>query len=284
MDKELVNAPHKNFEEIKKVDENGAEYWEARELMPLLGYKNWRDFENVVKKAQVTCSNSGQEVEYHFEDTLKMIRIASNTLKEANREIKDYKLSRYACYLIAQNGDPTKKAIAQAQTYFAIQTRKQEVFQQLEKTEKRIYIRGQVKDHNKELFSTAKIAGVTNFGRFNNAGYEGLYGMSAKELKSKKVIGNDDVLDRAGTTELAANLFRITQTDEKIKREGIKGQFKADETHKNVGKEVRKTIREIGGTMPENLKAEPHIKELEKKKKELLENNKPSKELPEKSL
>lgn len=266
-DQSLISSPHKNFEEIKKIDENGIEYWEARELMPLLGYIKWRNFEEVViKKAKIACDKSGQTVTNHFADIGKKVSIGSG----AERESKDYKLSRYACYLIAQNGDPSKQEIANAQTYFAIQTRRQEVFQQLAENEKRLFVRGEIKDHNKKLFATAKQAGVSNFGRFNNAGYEGLYGMRKDQIQKTKRIGKDDVLDRAGTTELAANLFRITQTDEKIRNEDIKGDYKASNTHLEVGKKVRQTIREIGGTMPEALKPEKHIKELEKERKKLL--------------
>lgn len=265
----LISAPHKNFEEIKKIDENGIEYWEARELMPLLGYVKWSNFEEVViKKAKITCRRSGQTISNHFADIGKMVSIGSG----AKRERKDYKLSRYACYLIAQNGDPNKQEIANAQTYFAIQTRKQEVFQQLGENGKRIYIRKQVKDHNIKLFTTAQKAGVSNFGRFNDAGYLGLYGMRLLSIKSKKGLGKDNLLDRAGITELAANLFRVTQTDEKIKKDEIRGQYRADETHRHVGKKVRGAIKEIGGTMPEKLPPEPHIKKLEKKQKELLKS------------
>lgn len=271
-----IKAPHKNFEDIKKIDENGVEYWEARELMPLLEYDKWSNFDSVViAKAKIACINSGQSVTNHFADIGKMVKIGSGS----EREVKDYKLSRYACYLIAQNGDSSKQAIATAQTYFAIQTRRQEVFQQLAENEKRLFVRGEIKDHNKKLFATAKQAGVSNFGRFNNAGYEGLYGMRKDQIQAKKGIGKDDVLDRAGTTELAANLFRITQTDEKIRNEDIKGDYKASNTHLEVGKKIRQTIREIGGTMPEALKPEKHIKELEKERKKLLKANEETKRL-----
>lgn len=271
-----IKAPHKNFEEIKKIDENGIEYWEARELMPLLDYDKWSNFDGVViAKAKVACINSGQNVTNHFADVGKMVKLGSSS----EREIKDYKLSRYACYLIAQNGDSSKVAVATAQTYFAIQTRRQEVFEQLAENEKRLFVRGEVKDHNKKLFATAKQAGVSNFGRFNNAGYEGLYGMRKDQIQKAKGIGKDDVLDRAGATELAANLFRITQTDEKIRNENIKGEYKASNTHLEVGKEVRQTIRKIGGTMPESLKPEKHIKELEKERKKLLKNQSDTKQL-----
>lgn len=270
----FLAAPNKRFEEIKKIDEHGVEYWEARELMPLLGYKNWRDFDNTINKAKISCINSGQHAKDHFEDVLKMIKIATGTEKETQRKIQDYKLSRYACYLIAQNGDPRKIEIALAQTYFAIQTRRQEIFQQLEETEQRLFLRGEVKVHNKELNSTASQAGVKNFGKFNNAGYLGLYGMNKKQVQQKKKLGKDDVLDRAGATELAANLFRITQTNEKIKREEIKGEGRASFAHIVVGQKVRKSIEDIGGTMPENLPPEPHIKELQKlQRKSLREGN-----------
>ena len=266
----LISSPHKNFEEIKKIDENGIEYWEARELMPLLGYVKWKNFDEVViRKAKNACDKSGQTITNHFADIGKKVSIGSG----AERESKDYKLSRYACYLIAQNGDPSKQEIANAQTYFAIQARRQEVFQELAENEKRLFVRGEIKDHNKKLFATAKQAGVSNFGRFNNAGYLGLYGMRKDQIQKQKRIGKDDVLDRAGTTELAANLFRITQTDEKIGNENIKGDYKASNTHFEVGKKVRQTIREIGGTMPEALKPEKHIKELEKERKKLLKGN-----------
>lgn len=208
-------APHKNFESIKRINEQGIEYWEARELMPLLGYTKWENFEKVINKAIEACKNSDQIEEYHFLGVRKMIKIAKNTPKETLRKVKDYHLSRYACYLIAQNGDSRKIDIATAQTYFAIQTRRQEIFEQMGADAKRLYIREEVKEHNKKLFKTAQKAGVNNFGKFNNYGYLGLYGLTAEEIKTKKGLGNDNILDRAGSTELAANLFRITQTDGK---------------------------------------------------------------------
>lgn len=266
----IPNAPHKHFEEIKKTDENGIEYWEARELMPLLEYSDWRNFDRVVQKAKVACNNSGQNTMDHFVDVNKMIKIATDTDKETTREIQEYHLSRYACYLIAQNGDPNKKAIATVQTYFAIQTRKQEIFEQLDDEGKRLFLRGDIKTHNKELNETAFQAGVKNFGKFNNAGYLGLYGMNKKTVQVRKGIGKDDVLDRAGATELAANLFRITQTDEKIKKEQIKGEGRATFTHLVVAQKVRKSIKDIGGTMPEDLAPEEHIKAVEKKRKKQL--------------
>ncbi len=196
-------SPHRNFEDIKKIDKNGIECWNARELMPLLGYLQWRAFEEVVGRAARACINSGQYVDNHFVRSSKMVKIGSNTA----REVKDYKLDRYACYLIAQNGDPNKPEIALAQTYFVIQTRKQEVFEQLSDTAKRLFIRNEVIGHNKKLFKTAKQAGVSHFGLFNDAGYKGLYGMSAADVEKKKGIKKRELLDRAGSTELAANLF-----------------------------------------------------------------------------
>ncbi len=264
MDNEIV-APHKDFESIKKIDENGIEYWMARELMLLLGYSQWRNFEEVVGKAARACLESGQDVDNHFAKISKMVEIGSNTV----REVRDYKLDRYACYLIAQNGDPSKTEIALAQTYFAIQTRKQEVFEQLPDTAKRLFIRGEVSDQNKRLFKTAKRAGVTRFGLFNDAGYKGLYDLPLLEIEQRKGIKKGELLDRAGSTELAANLFRITQTDEKIKKDNIRGEDAASSTHFMVGGKVRQTIKDIGGELPENLPVEKHIKEVKKELKQL---------------
>src|SRR3989339_1570286 len=252
-----------DFESIKKVDENGVEFWEARELMPILGYSKWQNAEDVITRAAKACINSGQDVYNHFTDISKMVKIGSDSV----RKVRDWKLDRYACYLIAQNGDPKKKEIALAQTYFAIQTRKQEIFEQLSEADKRLFIRGEVTDENKKLFSTAKQAGVKRFGSFNDAGYLGLYGMRLKDVEIKKGIKKGELLDRAGTTELAANLFRITQTDEKIKKDNIHGETQATRAHFMVGGKVRQTIKDIGGTTPEKLEPEMHIKELKGEKK-----------------
>lgn len=257
------SAPHRDFEGIKKFDENGIEYWEARELLPLLGYEKWEKAEEVVARAARACMNSGQDVDNHFHQTGKMVKIGSNTL----RKVRDYKLDRYACYLIAQNGDPNKPEIAMAQTYFAIQTRRQEIFEQLPDTSKRLFIRNQVSDHNKKLFRTAKEAGVSKFGLFNDAGYQGLYGSSLSDVEKRKGIKRGELLDRAGSTELAANLFRITQTDEKIKKDKIQGDRGASQTHFMVGGKVRQTIKDIGGVLPEQLPPEKHIKEVKKELK-----------------
>lgn len=178
----LPSSPNKSFENIKKIDENGIEYWEARELMLLLEYTKWDNFEKVIAKAKEACINSSQTITNHFLEVGKMVPIGSG----AQREMKEYRLSRYACYLIAQNGDSSKQAIAIAQTYFAIQTRTQEVFQQLNENEKRLFVRGEIKDHNRKLFATAKQAGVNNFARFNNAGSEGLYNMRKDQIQQRQ--------------------------------------------------------------------------------------------------
>jgi len=262
----MTNSLNQGFESIKKIDSDGVEYWLARELMPVLGYPNWQKAEEVITRAVQASINSGQDVDNHFNRLVKMVEIGSNTV----REIRDWKLDRYACYLVAQNGDSKKSEIAMAQTYFAIQTRKQELFENFSEEDKRLFIRGEVTIENKKLFSTAKRAGVTKFGSFNNAGYQGLYGMSVEEIENRKNIKKGELLDRAGTTELAANLFRITQTDEKIKKDNIKGDDLASRAHFMVGGKVRQTIKDIGGTLPENLQPEKHIKELKNKKKKLL--------------
>lgn len=271
--------PAKNFENTKRISEQGFEYWEARELMVLLGYDQWRNFEAVIEKAEEACRKSKQEIEDHFAGVSKMIKIAKGTAKETTRRVGDYHLSRYGCYLIAQNGDPRKQEIAIAQTYFAVQTRRQEMSQQLTENQKRLYVRQEVRKHNVKLFETAKEAGVNNFGKFNNYGYLGLYGLVADDIKKKKSIGRDDILDRAGSTELAANLFRITQTDEQIQTKNIRGEEKAHATHFAIGREIRKTIEKIGGTMPEDLPVQKHIKEIEKEEKKHLKRGRGVKEI-----
>jgi DNA-damage-inducible protein D len=233
-----------------------------------LGYEKWQNAEEVIARAAKACMNSGQSVDNHFTGFSKMVEIGSGSV----REVRDWKLDRYACYLIAQNGDPKKPEIATAQTYFAIQTRKQELFENISEADKRLFIRGEVSSENKKLFGTAKGAGVTKFGSFNDAGYKGLYGMSLASIESKKGIKKGELLDRAGTTELAANLFRITQTDEKIRKDNIRGDVMASRTHFMVGGKVRQTIKDIGGTLPENLQPEKHIKELKNEKKKFLKN------------
>jgi DNA-damage-inducible protein D len=265
----IPSSPHKDFESIKKVDSGGSEYWNARELMSILEYTEWRNFEVIISKAKESCKKSLQEVISHFVEVSKMVNLGSG----ATRTITDYKLSRYACYLIAQNGDPSKQAIANAQTYFAIQTRRQEIGT-LEEDSKRLFIREEVKKQNKELASTVSKAGVTDFGQFNDMGYLGLYGLHIPDIKKKKNIPKEDsLLDRAGSVELAANLFRITQTEEKIKKENISGQGRLSGTHFSVGTKVREAIEKIGGETPENLPTEPNIKLVAKKLKKLATNS-----------
>lgn len=284
MTSDLTNGsllgPHRDFESIKKIDSDALEYWEARELMPLLGYAKWENFHGVIDKAKAACTKSGQSVENHFPDISKMVDLGSGS----KRKVLDYKLSRYACYLIAQNGDSGKEPIALAQTYFAIQTRKQELYELLPEGKKRLMIRGEVTDHNKQLAETAMKSGVKRFGTFNDAGYLGLYGMAHRSIQMKKGLGKDKVLDRAGATELAANLFRITQTDEQLRKRLESGDAIGDRlavnTHFKVGGKVRQTIKDIGGTLPEHLKPEENIKKLEKRmnseeKKKLKQNKKP---------
>jgi DNA-damage-inducible protein D len=261
----LPASPNQTFENIKKIDEDGVEYWRARDLMIQLDYSDWRNFENVIDKAKTACTTSGQNVDDHFVDVTEMIELG----KGAIRKVNDYKLSRYACYLIAQNGDSEKKPIALAQTYFAIQSRKHELYESLPEDEKRLLIREEVLDHNRRLFKTAQEHGVRNFGYFNDAGYKGLYGMTSKEIQRTKNLGIDKVLDRAGATELAANLFRITQTDEQLQERkessGKIGENAATRTHFVVGGKVRKAIKDIGGKMPEELVPAEHIKEVQKR-------------------
>lgn len=258
-----VNGPSQGFEDIKEIDENGIEFWTARKLFPLLGYATWQAFDEVVARAARAALNSGQIADDHFSQLTKLVEIGSG----GKRAVKDWKLDRYACYLIAQNGDPKIPQIALAQTYFAVQTRRQEIFDKLPDVEKRLFIRGEVTNENKKLFRTAREAGVSHFGLFNDAGYRGLYGAPLSDVEAKKGIKKGELLDRAGATELAANLFRITQTDEKLKKDNVKGDTAARNAHNMVGGKVRQTIKDIGGTLPENLKPEKHIKEIKKEVK-----------------
>lgn len=247
----MTNEPIVVFESIKKTNEYNSDYWSARDLARELGYSEYRHFLPVVEKAKLSCKNSGQSIKEHFEDYLDMIELG----KTASRELSNVRLSRYACYLIMQNADPSKEIVALGQTYFAIQTRRQEVQQQLIEDQKRIFLREQVTAHNKHLAEAASIAGVKNYGVFTNYGYKGLYGgLTTQDIhRIKKLKVSQQILDHMGSEELAANLFRATQTDAKIRREDIKGEARANQTHFEVGKKVRQTIREIGGTMPESL-------------------------------
>jgi DNA-damage-inducible protein D len=269
-------ATHSKFEDIKHINEIGQEYWSARELYAVLEYIKWDKFLNVIEKAKQACKNSGQAPEDHFPRMEKMVEIGSG----AQRDIGDIHLSRYACYLIVQNADPSKEVVAMGQTYFAIQTRKQEVleesFGKLQSEEaKRLFLRKEMAEHNKQLADAAKKAGVIKpweYAIFQNHGYMGLYnGLGAKDIHSKKGLKkSQNILDHMGSTELAANLFRATQTEEKLKRENIKGKQKANQTHFEVGQKVRQTIKELGGTMPENLPTEDSIKSIESEKKKKL--------------
>ncbi len=266
-------ATHKKFEEIKYTNEIGQEYWSARELFEVLEYIKWDKFLNVIDKAKQSCKNSGQEPNDHFPRVEKLVEIGSG----AKRDIGDIHLTRYACYLIVQNADPSKEVVALGQTYFAIQTRKQEVLEEqfaklITEDDKRLFLRKEMAEHNKQLADAAKKAGVIQpweYAVFQNHGYMGLYnGLGAKEIHSKKGLKkSQNILDHMGSTELAANLFRATQTEEKLKRENIKGKQKANQTHFEVGQKVRQTIKELGGTMPEDLPTENSIKEIESEKK-----------------
>lgn len=264
------------FESIKQYDENGNEYWTSRDLSRVLEYADYRNFIKVIEKAKTACANSGQVEADHFVDITEMVIIGSG----APRNIDSVKLSRYACYLIVQNADPSKEIVAQGQTYFAIQTRIAEV-QQMEayqslttEEERRLFLREEMIKHNLLLADAAKGAGViepVEYAIFQNYGYQGLYGgLGAKDIHARKGLKkNEKILDHMGSTELAANLFRATQTEEKLRRENIHGKAEANRTHYQVGAKVRQTIKELGGTMPEDLPVAESIKIVEKKKKQL---------------
>ena len=247
----LLNNMDKNdksFENIKHIDENGVEFWYARELMKVLQYSKWQNFEKIINKAKTSCKNSDISVFEHFTDVSKTIKMP----KGAEKTILDYKLTRYACYLVAQNGDTRKKVIALAQTYFAIQTRKQEISEKayglLTEDEKRFYQRDLTRKGNYSLNQTAKNAGVKNFDKFHNSGYKGLYnGDTANDIAKRKGLRyREDILDNMGSEELAANLFRITQTESRLKRDKVDTEDKACDTHNKIGKIVRKAIEQAG--------------------------------------
>ena len=270
---EIKEHTEKIFEDIKHIDEEGDEYWYARELQRVLGYSQWRRFKNTVSKAKTSCNNSNVRVEDHFANVGKMINLG----KGGTRNINDYKLSRYACYLIAQNGDSRKKTIALAQTYFAIQTRKQELsekeYSMLTEDEKRFYQRNLTRKGNYSLNMVARNVGVRNFDKFHNAGYKGLYGgETANDIaKRKKLRYREDILDNMNEDELVANLFRINQTKQKLLKDKVQGESNASDIHYEVGKKVRKAIKDIGGTMPEDMPTpKKSLKELEKENKKLV--------------
>ncbi len=257
----------KTFEELKLTNEHGAEYWSARDLQPLLGYTQWRRFEQAIKRAMTSCETSGNSPANHFAGAGKMVNLGSGS----QREVDDYQLSRFACYLIAQNGDPRKPEIAQAQKYFAVQARRQEQSDQAAADMERLEHRKQTAEEFKALSGAAQDAGVQSkmFGVFHDAGYKGLYGgLGRDSIKQRKAIPEkDNLLDRMNATELAANQFRMTQTRDKLARDRVGNQAHAIQTHEQVGKEVRDAIKRIGGTLPENIPPAEHIKEVEKRVK-----------------
>lgn len=265
---ELKAKEYKMFEEIRHIDENGGEYWLARELSEVLDYSEWRNFTKVIDKAMLACQNSGYNVSGNFVDANKIVPTGVSTKK-----VKDYRLSRYACYLIVQNGDPRKEVIALGQTYFAIQTYRQEVadtFNTLDEDAKRLVVRGSVKQWNQLLAEAARNAGViTNeeFALFQNSGYMGLYGgLGVTDIHKRKALGvRDKILDFMGSSELVANLFRITQTEEKLRRDNINDPHEATRVHHQAGREVRKAIERLGGTLPEDMPTpQKGIPEIEK--------------------
>jgi DNA-damage-inducible protein D len=269
---EIKEYTEKMFEDIKHTDESGNEYWEARELQRILEYTQWRRFENVINKSMISCKNSNINVREQFANVGKLSKRSNNAVVQIN----DYKLTRYACYLIAQNGDSRKRVISLAQTYFAIQTRKQELSEKeysvLTEDEKRLYQRNQARKGNYNLNKTAVNIGVKDLARFHNAGYKGLYnGETADDIfKRKKLRYREDILDNMGSEELADNIFRIAQTDAKLKRDKVDNEYTANFVHYEVGKEVRNSIKRLGGTMPEDLPTpDKSLKELEKETKKL---------------
>lgn len=254
-----------SFEESKKLNEHGAEYWSARELQTQLGYTQWRRFEEAIKRAMISCEQSGNNPDYHFAGAGKMIELGKGGI----REVDDYHLSRFACYLIAQNGDPRKTEIAEAQKYFAIQARRQEISDALAADMERLEIRKQTSEEFKALSGAARDAGVQDrmFGIFHDAGYKGLYGGLGNEaIKRRKGIPKkEQLMDRMDTTELAANQFRMTQTRDKLARDQVNSQQQAIRTHEEVGNEVREAIKRIGGVMPEKIPPAEHISKVEKR-------------------
>ncbi len=255
----------RSFEVLKQTNQHGAEFWSARDLQSLLGYSQWRRFEGAIQKAITSCKQSENEPEHHFASAGKMIAVG----KGGQREVPDFQLSRFACYLIAQNGDARKPEIALAQKYFAIQTRRQELSDQQAADLERLELRKQASEEFKMLSGAARQAGVQSqhFGIFHDAGYKGLYGGLGSEAirKRKRISREDNLMDRMDATELAANQFRMTQTREKLARDGIRGEQRAIQTHNDVGKEVRAAIQRIGGTLPENVPPAEHIKQVEQR-------------------
>lgn len=275
MSNEIMRYSEETFESIKHVDEYGHEFWYARELQRVLEYTQWRRFADAIERAKLACSNSGYDVTEHFADAGKSSPMPHGGV----RILEDYMLSRYACYLIVMNGDPRKEVIAVGQTYFAVKTRQQELidhYDELSEDQKRLAIRKEMIAHNKSLAEAAQMAGVEagrDYAIFQNKGYQGLYGgLGAREIHERKGLKkNEKILDHMGSTELAANLFRATQTDEKLRRENIRGKEKANQTHYEVGRKVRQTIAELGGTMPEDLPTPTKsIRQIESEQKKRL--------------
>lgn len=275
---ELEKYAEQTFDGIKHTDEYGHEYWLARELSRVLQYSDWRNFENAIFKAMDACKNSGVPLDDNFGNVTSFTKMNNGI----PRKISDYALSRYACYLIVMNGDPSKEIIALGQTYFAVKTRQQELigsYEQLSEDQKRLAIRNEMAEHNKSLAEAAQMAGIVDqrdYAIFQNKGYQGLYGgLGVKEIHARKGLKkNQKILDHMGSTELAANLFRATQTDEKLRRENIRGKQAANNTHYEVGKKVRQTIKELGGTMPEYLPTpEKSIAQIEREQKKLKSGN-----------
>ena len=270
---ELSQSP---FERIRQVDPDDQEFWSARDLMPLFEYSSWQKFKNVLIKAQLACENSGHDPSNHFIQAVKMVTIGS----DAKREVEDMHLSRYACYLVVQNADPAKEVVALGQTYFAVQTRRQEISDAnaigaLTEDQRRLLLRQRVKNQNMDLASAAKNVGVItaqDFAVFQNHGYRGLYnGLTAEAIhRKKKLKKSQHILDHMGTTELAANLFRSTQAEDKLRRDQVQGKAAANEVHFQAGVIVRRAIAELGGTMPEDLPNVDSIKKLERAEKKQL--------------
>lgn len=274
---DLLKSP---FEKIKRMSEDGYEFWSARDLSKLLEYTQWRNFENVISKAKISCENNNEKIENHFADVSDMVEIGSG----AEREIEDVRLSRFACYLIIQNADPSKKIVALGQAYFAVKTRQKELIDieekkliESEENQKRLFLREEMKKHNKYLAEAASDAGVKepiDYAIFQDYGYKGLYGgLGNKDIHAKKGLKkSQQILDHMGSTELAANLFRATQAEEKLRRENVKGKQKANQTHFEVGQKVRQTIKDLGGTMPEDLPTGEAIKKIEREERKRLED------------
>ena len=263
------------FEQIRRTNPAGNEFWSSRDFARVLGYNDYRNFEAVVQKARTACFNSGQRLEDHFVDVTDMVEIGSG----AQRSLKTVMMSRYACYLVIQNADPAKEIVAQGQTYFAIQTRRQELSDEEIEAQRRLAIRSELRTHNSQLADAAKEAGVIeplDYAIFQNHGYMGLYGgLGAQDIHARKGLKKgEQILDHMASTELAANLFRATQAEDKLRREKITGKANANQAHREVGAKVRQTIKELGGTMPESLPTVESIKKLEAKATKALKGKK----------